>query len=69
MAKSSRIKKNVNRAKYAGRWSGSPNPMTKMQAQLAQHTGMRVKDPLKVTLVKAPWDDDEQMEKNDREGP
>jgi hypothetical protein len=43
--------------------------MTKMQAQLAQHTGMRVKDPLKVTLVKAPWDDEEQMENNNREGP
>lgn len=35
--------------------------------QLAQHAGMRTKDPVKITLVPAPWEDEKQ--EKDREGP
>ena len=63
MDKNTRIK----RKKSSGfHLNPNPKPMTRVQCQLAQHTGMRTKDPLKVSLAKAPWDDEEE---EDREGP
>lgn len=62
MVKNTRIK----RKKSSGfHLNPNPKPMTRVQCQLAQHTGMRTKDPLKVSLAKAPWDDEEE---EDREG-
>jgi len=64
MVKNTRIK----RKKSSGfHLNPNPKPMTRVQCQLAQHTGMRNKDPLEVSLKKAPWEDEE--EKEDREGP
>ena len=64
MDKNNRIK----RKKSSGfRLNPNPKPMTRLQCQLAQHTGMRNKDPLEISLSKAPWDDDEK--EDDGKGP
>ena len=56
MVKNTRIK----RKKSSGfHLNPNPKPMTRAQCQLAQHTGMRTKDPLKVSLAKAPWEDED----------
>ena len=56
MAKSNRVKRKKSSSFYL---NPNPKPMTRVQCQLAQHTGMRVKDPLKVSLAKAPWEDED----------
>lgn len=62
MAKNNRIKRKKSSSFYL---NPNPKPMTRVQCQLAQHTGMRVKDPLKVSLAKAPWEDEEQEGEDD----
>ena len=64
MVKNTRIK----RKKSSGfHLNPNPKPMTRVQCQLAQHTGIRNRTGVKITLPKEPWDDEE--EKEDREGP
>ena len=62
MAKNIRVKRKKSSAFHL---NPNPKPMTRIQCQLAQHTGMRTKDPLKVSLAKAPWDDEEQSVEDD----
>ena len=62
MDKNNRIKRKKSSSFYL---NPNPKPMTRVQCQLAQHTGMRTKDPLKVSLAKAPWDDEEKSGEDD----
>ena len=57
--------KNHNKPSHLHRGRSNGRIRLRHKLQLAQHAGMRTKEPVKVTLVPAPWDDEEQKEKND----
>lgn len=61
--------KNHNKPSHLHRGRSNGRIRLRHKLQLAQHAGMRTKEPVKITLVPAPWDDEEQTEKSDREGP